>query len=156
MPHAPIAKNVLLMPNRVAPIPTPNWYNDLYSLDSDDDPVFEEMVDNKTLKPINKYFVVPQLLTLASTPTKVLKRQIKTRGRKRIATIKKEQSNTTASARFLSTSLHSVSQAITRSNTNRIAIYNNKYTAFYADSGASKDMFPDYSTFKMYYCLSNS
>ena len=155
MPHAPIAKNVLLMPKRVAPIPTSNGYKNIYYSESNNNPVFEEMVDNKTLKPINKYFVVPQLLTLASTPTKVLKRQIKTRGRKRIATIKQEQSDTTASARFLSTSLHSVSQAITRSNTNRIAIYNNKYTACCADPGASEDMFPDYSTFKTYHHLSN-
>ena len=39
-----MAKNVLLMPNRVKPIPTSNGYNNIYSLDSDEDPVFEEMV----------------------------------------------------------------------------------------------------------------
>ena len=71
MPPAPIANTVLLMPNRFAPIPTSNEYNNLYSSDSDDDPVFEEMVGSKTLKSINTYSVVPQLSTLASTPTKV-------------------------------------------------------------------------------------
>ena len=116
MPQAPIANTVLLVPNRVAPIPTSNGYNDLYSLDSDDDPVFEEMVDSKTLKPINTYSVVPQLFTLASTPTKVIKKKRKIRDRKILATIKRAQSDTTASACFLSTSLQSVSQAITRAN----------------------------------------
>ena len=43
MPPAPIAKNVLLMPNQVAPTPTSNRYTDLYSLDSEDDQVFEEL-----------------------------------------------------------------------------------------------------------------
>ena len=52
-PPDPIAKTVLLMPNHVAPIPTSNGYNNIYSLDSNDNPVFEEMVDGKTLKPIN-------------------------------------------------------------------------------------------------------
>ena len=36
----PIANTLLLMPNRVAPIPASNGYNNLYSLYSDDDPVF--------------------------------------------------------------------------------------------------------------------
>ena len=48
-----------------------------------------------------------------------------------------------------------MSQDITRSHTNKIAIYNNKDTAFYADSGASEDMFPDYSNFNTYHRLSN-
>ena len=37
---APIANTVLPMPDRVAPTPTSNGYNNLYSLDSDDNPVF--------------------------------------------------------------------------------------------------------------------
>ena len=45
-----------------------------YSSDSDNDPVFEEIVDIKTLKPINSYIVAPQPLPLASTTTKVLKK----------------------------------------------------------------------------------
>ena len=113
------------------------------------------MVDSKTLKPINTYIVLPQPLTLAITPTKVLKKQHTIRGRERLATIKQENSDTTASARFLLTALHLVSQAITRANTNKIDIYNNKYTELCADSGASEDMFPAYSTFKMYHCISN-
>ena len=48
-----------------------------------------------------------------------------------------------------------MSQAITRANTNKIDIYNNKDTVCCADSGASEDMFHDYSTFKTYHCLSN-
>ena len=106
VPPAPIANTVLLMTNRVAPTPTSNGYNNIYSSESDDNPVFEEMVDGKTLKPINTYIVVPQPLTLASTPTKVLKKQRKIRGRKITKTINRAQSYTTASARFLSTALH--------------------------------------------------
>ena len=41
VPPAPIANTVLLVSNRVAPTPTSNGYNNLYSLDSDDDPVFD-------------------------------------------------------------------------------------------------------------------
>ena len=143
------------MPNRVAPIPTYNGYNDLYYSDSDDGPVFEEMVDSKTLKPINTYIVVPQPLTLSSTSTKVLKKQRKIRVRKKLAKIKRSQSNKTASARFLSTALHSLSQAITRANTNKIAIYNNADTSCCAESGAPEEMFPDYSNFKTYHRISN-
>ena len=49
-----------------------------------------------------------------------------------------------------------MSRDITRVNTNKIALYNNKDTACCADSGASEDMFPDYSTFNTYHRLSNS
>ena len=87
MPPYNIAKTVLLMPNFVAPIPTSNGYNNLYSLDSDDDPVIEEIVDSKTLNPINTSYVVTQLLTLSSTPIKAIKTQHKIRGRTRISTI---------------------------------------------------------------------
>ena len=48
-----------------------------------------------------------------------------------------------------------MSKAITRANTNKIAICNNNYAACCEDSGASEYMFPDYSTFKMYHHLSN-
>ena len=74
VPPAPIVNTVLLMPNRVAPIPTSNGYKDLYFSDSDDNPILEGMVDSKILKPINTYSVVPQPLKLASKPTKVLKK----------------------------------------------------------------------------------
>ena len=77
------------------------------------------------------------------------------RSRIRLATIKRAQSNKTASARFLLTALYSVSQAITGANNNTISIYNNKDTAWCAYSVASEDMFPDYSTFKTYHRLSN-
>ena len=59
VPPAPIANTVILIPNCGAPIPTSNGYNNIYSLDSDDNPVFEEMVDSKTLNPIHTYIVVP-------------------------------------------------------------------------------------------------
>ena len=74
VPPYTIANTVLLMPNRVAPIHTSNRYNNLYSSDSDDEPVFKILVDSKTVKPINTYSVVPQPLKLASKPTKVLKK----------------------------------------------------------------------------------
>ena len=110
---------------------------------------------DKTVKSINTYSVVPLNLTLVSTPTKVLNNQRKTRRRKQLATIKISQLYTTASARFLSTDLHSVSQFIIRAHTDKIALYNNFDTLCCADSGASKAIFPDYSTFKTYHCLSN-
>ena len=100
--------------------------------------MFEEVVSNsKTVKYINKYSVVPQLLTLTSTPTKLLKEQHNIRGSTQPATINQAQSDTTASARFLSIALHSVSQAITLAHTDKIALYNNTDTACCADSGAS-------------------
>ena len=87
------------------------------------------MVGNyETVNSINTYFVVPQLLTLASTPAKVLKKHRKIRGRTQLTTIKQAQSDTTASDIFLSTALHSVSQDITRAHTDKIALYNNIYT----------------------------
>ena len=114
------------------------------------------MVDsNPIVKTVNTYFVEPHKLTLARPPTKVLKKQQKIRGRTRLATIHRSQSDTIASARFLSTALHSVSQAITRANIHRIDMYNKKNTDFCVDSGASEDMLPDYSTFKTYHRLTN-
>ena len=80
---------------------------------------------------------------------------MKIRGRTRLATIRRAQSDTTASARFLSTALHSVSQAITRAVIHKISMYNKKDTDCCADSGASEDMFPYYSTFKTYHRLTN-
>ena len=143
VPPAPISNTNILMPNRAVPTPTSNGYNNLYSSESDDDPVFEEIVDSNYIKPINTYILVPPNLTIVSTPTKALNKKRKIRGRTRLTTIKQAQSDKTASARFLSTSLHSVSQAITRANSHRIAIYNNKDTACCADSGASEEMFLD-------------
>ena len=48
-----------------------------------------------------------------------------------------------------------MSQAIICSHTDKIALYNITDTAWCADSGASEDIFPDYSTFKTYHCISN-
>ena len=114
------------------------------------------MVDsNPIINTINTYTVVPPKLTLVSTSPRVLKKQRKIRGRIRLTTIKRSQSDKTASARFLSTALHSVSQAITRANIHIIDMHNKNDTACYVDSGASEDMFPDYSTFKTYHRLTN-
>ena len=144
VPPYPITKNVLLIPNQVAPIPTSNGYTNLYSYDSEDNPVFEEIFSNyKTVNSINTSSVVPQILTLASTPIKMLKKQRKIRVSTQLATIKQAQSDTTSSAIFLSTELYSVSQAITRAHTENIALYNNTDTYWCADSGASEYMFTD-------------
>ena len=87
------------------------------------------MVDSKTLKPIHTYSVVPLSKAPISTPHKVLKKQCKTRQQTQLANIKRENYDTTASARFLSAALHPVSQAITRAHTENIALYNNTDTA---------------------------
>ena len=148
------------MPNCVAPTSTSNGYNTLYSSDSEDDPLFEVMVDSNSIKTINTYIVVPLPLTLVSTPPKVLNKKHNIRGRTILATIKRAQYNKTESALFLSTALRLVSHALTRANTNKITIYDHKDTACCADSGALEDMFPDYSTFKtyhlLYYCYATS
>ena len=144
------------MPNRPTPPLIYNGYNDLYSSNSEEYPVFKEMVDsNHVLKTFNTYLVEPHKLTLVRPPTQELKNHRKIRCRTRIATIQRAQSDTTASAGFLSTSLHSMSQAITRSNIHRIAMYNKKDTDCCVDSRESEDMFPDYSTFKTYHGLTN-
>ena len=97
IPPALINNSVLLVPNCAAPPLNSNGYNDLYSSDSDKDPVFEEMVDsNPIIKTINTYIVVPPNLTLVRPPPKVLKKQRKIRGRTRLATIQQSQSDTTA------------------------------------------------------------
>ena len=69
VPPAPIEKNLLLLTNQAAPMPTSNRYADLYSSDS----VFEEMVDSKTLNPINTYSVVALSKATIFTPHNVLK-----------------------------------------------------------------------------------
>ena len=64
-----IKNSVLLIPNCAAAPLTSNGYNDLYSSDSEDDPVLEEMVDsNPIIKTINTNIVVPPKLTLVSPP----------------------------------------------------------------------------------------
>ena len=114
------------------------------------------MVSNNTINSINTYYVVTLSTTLDSTPTKVLNKKRKTRHMTHIATIKRAQSDTTVSDRSLSTSLHSLSQPIIRARTNNISLCNNSNTSWCADSGASKDLFHDYSTLKIYHCFSNS
>ena len=111
-------------------MPNSNRYSGIYSSDSEDDPVLKEMISNdKTANSINTYSVVPLNTILSSTSTKVLNKKFKTRVRTQLVTIKREKSDTTASSRFLSNALHSVSQAITHSHTDKIALYNNIDTA---------------------------
>ena len=113
------------------------------------------MVSSKTLDTINTYNVVPLNKTLDSTPTKAINKQRKTWRRIQLATINQAQSGTTASTIFLSTDIHSVSQAIICAHTNKIAIYKNSDTACCIESGAFEDVFPGYSTYKTYHRLSN-
>ena len=145
MPY-PHKKNLLPLPNQVAMVSSSNRYADLYSSDSE---------DANTINPINTYSLVTQSVTLVITPTKVLKKICNIIRRKKIATIKITQLDTTVSARFLSTALHSVSQAIIHAHTEKISLYNKSYIDLCADSGAYKDMFLDFSTFKTYLRLSN-
>ena len=54
IPPDSINNSVLLMPHRPAPPLTSNGYNDLYLSDSEEDPVFEEILDsNPILKTVN-------------------------------------------------------------------------------------------------------
>ena len=87
------------------------------------------MVDSKILKPINTYSVLPLSNTPISTPHKVLKKQRNTRQRTQLATINQGQSNTTESARLLSTAIFSVSQALTLAQTDKTYLYNSTDTA---------------------------
>ena len=120
VPPAPIENTLLLLPNEAALMPTSNEYADIYSYYSEDEPVFEEMVIGKKIKPINTYSVVPLSKTLVSTPHKVLNKQRKTCRQTHIATINQAQFDITASAIFLLTALHSVSQAIICAHTEKI------------------------------------
>ena len=82
--------------------------------------MFEEMVStNKNVNNIKTYYVIPQSVALVITPTKVLTNLRKTRRRKNLSTIKIAQSDTTSSDIFLSTALHSVSQAIIHAQTEK-------------------------------------
>ena len=56
-------------------MPTSNKYANLYSFDSEDEPVSEEIVDSKNLKPINTYFVIILSKAQIITPNKVLKKK---------------------------------------------------------------------------------
>ena len=51
VPPALIANIVILISNRAAPTPTSNEHNHIYSSDSYDNPVFEELVGSNSIKP---------------------------------------------------------------------------------------------------------
>ena len=126
MLSAPPVTNLILLPNQAVPMPTFNKYANLYSSNSYDNPVFEEMVINdKTSNSINTYYVVLLNSTLANTTTKVLKKLRNIIYRTQLATIKRARSDTTASARLLLNALLSISQAIIHAHTDKIALYKN-------------------------------
>ena len=134
VPPSPITNSFLLMPNRLAPTPTYKGYNNTYLLDSDNNQVFDEMVDSKTIKTIKTYIVVPTPLILASTPSKVLKKKRKIRGRTRPSTINQAQSD--KAARIVFYRLPSTKcPRLSTVQTQKKAIYNNNDTACCADSG---------------------
>ena len=64
------------------------------------------------------------VVALKIIPSKVLNKHCNTMRRRGLEKIKRSQSYTSTSARFLSTALHSVSQAITRAHTDKILPYN--------------------------------
>ena len=70
------------------------------------------VISNNTVNPINKYHVVPQIVTLVITLTKVLNKRRKISHRKKVPTLKGSQSDNTASSILISTTVHSVSQEI--------------------------------------------
>ena len=120
VPPDPHKINLLLLPHQVARVSFLNGYSGLYSYDLDKDPVFQEIVSsNKTVNTINKYVWVPSSVALVSTPTKVKNKRHNTICRKYISTIKRAQSYITVSERLLSTALHSVSQDIISSHTEK-------------------------------------
>ena len=149
LPHLPKQRN---------PDPSSNGYANLYFSDFEDAPVFDEIVGdevNKPIKPISTYNVYHLVVALKSKPYKVLKKHRKTIFQRELATIKREQSYPSASACFLSIAMHSVSQSIIHSHTDKIALYKKSDEACCADSGTSEYMFPDYSNFKTYLLLHN-
>ena len=115
--------------NQSAPVPLLKGYAEIYLSYSENAPVFEEMVSSKTINLINTYFVVPPIVALYCTPTKVLKKCRNKRRRKQLDIIQRAQSDTSAPSRFLPTSLHSVSQSIIHSHTDKISLYNNSDAA---------------------------
>ena len=115
------------------------------------------MVVNDKILPI-KYIIsyIRSPLLVANHPhPKVAKKRRKNIHRRQLASIIETQFDTASSFWFLSTALHSVSQSIIRARTDNIALLNRSEEACCAKSGASEEMFPDYSTFRTYHCLHN-
>ena len=132
-------------------------YADLHFSDSDDDPVFEEMVGNE-YKPIHLIItrtVSPLVVEIKNIPSKVLNNRHKKIHIRELETIKRAPSDISTSSQFLSIAIHSVSQAIILAQTYKIALYKNSDKAWCTDYGASEYMFPDYYTFKIYHRLHN-
>ena len=111
-PLAPPAPDIVHLPNQIAPLPSSNGFSDLYSLDSEDDSVFDEMVGNdkiNCIKSISTYIRSP-LVVANHAPPKVTKKRRKTLCRRQLYSTRRTQSDNAASDRFLSTALHYLSQ----------------------------------------------
>ena len=126
MPPAPPAPAIPHLPNQVAPPQSLNGFYDLYYSESYDNSILYGMVgsNDNPIKSISSYIISPLVLELDHIPPKVAKKQCKTLNRHKISSIRQTQSDATASARFLSTELQYVTQAIICTHTDKIALYN--------------------------------
>ena len=116
------------------------------------------MVGNDNINPIKSiiiYIRSPLVVALEHITPKVSKKQHKTLHLNQLFIIRRNQSNTATLTWFLLIALHSVSQVITRANTDKIALYNRTEEACCVNYGASEDRFLDYSTFRTYHLLQN-
>ena len=117
-----------------------NLFSDLYSSDSEDDSVFDEMLGNDKTNPI-KYsssYIISPLVVANHTPPKVSKKLRKTLCWHQLDSIIWTESVTVSLSQLISTALHSVSQAIIRDPTDKVALYNRAEEACCANSGASE------------------
>ena len=116
------------------------------------------MVGNDNFNPIKSisiYIRYPLVVALEHPTPKVTKERRKTLCWRQLSSIIRNQSDTSALSWFPPAALHYMSQAIIRAHRYNIAIYNRTEEACCADSGASEDMLPDYSTFRTYHHLHN-
>ena len=123
MPPAPIVPH---LPKEVTTIPSSSVFPNIYPLDSDNESIFDAMVDsNKYLiQSISSYIRYALVLELYHLPPKVANKRRKRLNQSQLYSIRRTQSDTSGSARFLSTSLHSMSQVIIPFHTDKISIYN--------------------------------
>ena len=112
--------------------------------------------NNNLIKYISSYIRFPLVVSLERLPPKVVKKRCKTLHQRQLSSIRRIQYGTVTLDWLTPTSPHSVSQAIISACTDTIDIYNITEEACFTDSGASEDMFPDYSTFPTYHRLHNS
>lgn len=125
-PLAPTAPDIEHLPNKTAPPTSSNSFPDLYSPESEDDSVFDEMVGNDIINPIKSIgiYIRYPLVVVNNPPHNVAKKRCKTIRKRQVASIRRTQSENMASAWLFSTTLHYVSQEIIRAHTDKIALYN--------------------------------